>query len=819
MTRENEPLGPLAGIRVVDLARGGAQIAGRILADLGAEVIAVEPPGGAPERRWPPFAEGREESPEGSLYWAAMSLGKRSVVLDLGVQADRGRVLTLLQSADVLIESFPPGALDALGLGYDDVSRRAPGLVYTSITPYGQTGPDAMSPSTDLTVEAAGGLVGLQGDNDRPPVPVGFPQASFHAGAQAAADTIIALNERERSGLGQHLDVSMQAAIVWTLMNATGYPPATGADQPRTGAGRADPPVEVVPGVTGTTLWECADGYVQCILFLGVLGGATLDRLMRHAESEGFVGPSLHGIDWRLWLADVQEGRLEAATARQAMDVVAAFIKRRTKRELLTLALNETLLLAPIYTIADVLADEHLRERGYWQERQGRTTPGLFARLTRTPVRLGEAVPAIGEGQALLETGRSPWMGEGHGGERRLTFDGLKVADFAWVGVGPITSKAFADHGATVVHVETASRPDILRMVPPFKDGIPGIDRSQFMANFNSSKLGLALNLATPEGRTLARRLIDWADVVVESFTPGTMQRWGLDYAAISRERPDLVMLSTCLRGQTGPERAYGGFGGQGAALAGLHGITGWPDRAPVGTWGAYTDFIAPRYAVSALASALYHRARTGLGQHIDLSQIEAAIHFIEPLVLDYTVNGRMAGPAGHNSLYACPHGVYRTAGVERYVAIAVETAEQWQALRSVAPLDEFAADSLSELSARRSCHKAIDRALKAWALDQDPWELAARLKEAGVPASVVLRPSDLYEDQQLAHRRFFVPLEHAVMGRMPYDGPVTLFSATPGGPRGAGPGLGEHSHEVLTELLGLTEEQVAEYAVAGALA
>jgi crotonobetainyl-CoA:carnitine CoA-transferase CaiB-like acyl-CoA transferase len=819
MTSDNTASGPLAGIRVIDLARGGAQIAGRILADLGAEVIAVEPLGGAPERRWPPFAKGREDDPNGSLYWAATSLGKRSVVLDLDAEADRERLQTLVRGADVLIESYPPGTLDAQGFGYKQVSGEAPGLIYTSITPYGQSGPDALSPATDLTVEAAGGLVGLQGDHDRPPVPVGFPQASFHAGAQAAADTIIALNERERSGLGQRLDVSEQAAVVWTLMNATGYPPATGADQPRTGAGRADPPVEVVPGVAATTLWECADGHVQCIVFLGALGGMTLDRVMRHAENEGLVEPALHGIDWRLWLADVQEGRLEAGTARQAMEVVAAFIKRHTKRELLTLALNETLLVAPIYTIADVLSDEQLRARGYWQEREGRTTPGVFARLTRTPVRLGEAVPAVGEGQALLAAGRPLRAAAVRGGDRPLTFEGLKVADFAWVGVGPITSKAFADHGAMVVHVETASRPDVLRMVPPFKDGVPGIDRSQFMANFNSSKLGLALNLATPEGRTLARRLIDWADVVVESFTPGTMERWGLDYAAISRGRPDLVMLSTCLRGQTGPERAYGGFGGQGAALAGLHGITGWPDRPPAGTWGAYTDFIAPRYAVSALASALYHRARTGEGQHIDLSQIEAAIHFIEPLVLDYTVNGHMAGPAGHDSLYACPHGVYRTAGVERYVAIAVETAEQWQGLRSVAPLDEFAAGSLNELSARRACHKAIDHALKTWALEHDPWELMARLKAVGVPASVVQRPSDLYEDKQLAHRRFFVPLKHSVMGTMPYDGPVTLFSATQGSPRTAGPCLGEHSHQVLTSLLGLTDEEVTEYAAAGALA
>src|SRR5690606_16670510 len=157
--------------------------------------------------------------------------------------------------------------------------------------------------------------------------------------------------------------------------------------------------------------------------------------------------------------------------------------------------------------------------------------------------------------------------------------------------------------------------------------------------------------LNVEEGRTIARRLVDWADIVVESFTPGTLARWGLDWETISRDRPDLVMLSTCLRGQTGPERTYTGFGGQGAALAGIHALTGWPDRPPIGPWGAYTDFINPRFGVAALASVLIHRRQTGLGQHIDLGQVEAGIHFIEPLVLDYTVNGRAAGPAGHDSL------------------------------------------------------------------------------------------------------------------------------------------------------------------------
>jgi benzylsuccinate CoA-transferase BbsF subunit len=369
-----------------------------------------------------------------------------------------------------------------------------------------------------------------------------------------------------------------------------------------------------------------------------------------------------------------------------------------------------------------------------------------------------------------------------------------------------------------VVHVESASRPDVLRLAPPFKDGVPGIDRSQFMANFNSSKLGLALNFAKPEAVKLALRLVDWADVVVESFTPGTLERRGLDYAALSRTRPDLVMLSTCLRGQTGPERTYAGFGLQGACLAGLHLITGWPDRPPAGTWGAYTDFINPRFGLGSIAAALRYRARTGRGQHIDLSQTEAAINFVAPLLLDFTVNGRPARATGHDSRYACPHGVFQTAGVQRYIAVAVETEDQWAALKGVAPLERWSKSAYDRLEARLPEKVAIEDALRVWALPQEPLQLVDCLARAGVPAALVQRPSDLYEDPQLKHREFFVTLDHSVMGLTPYDGLATRFSATPGRLRKAAPCLGEDTHLVLSEILGLADEDIAALAAAGAL-
>src|SRR5581483_7395488 len=204
-----------------------------------------------------------------------------------------------------------------------------------------------------------------------------------------------------------------------------------------------------------------------------------------------------------------------------------------------------------------------------------------------------------------------------------LPFSGVRVVDFAWVGVGPIVSRHLADLGATVVRVESSTRPDTLRMAPPFRDGVPGIDRSAFGATFNTNKIGLALNLRLPQAQAIARRLVAWAEIVTESMTPGSMAALGLGYDDLRRIKPDIVMYSTCQQGQTGPYRAFGGYGQHGAATAGLHNLTGWPDRPPSGVFGAYTDFLAPWFLYTALVAALDHRDRTGEGQHLDQSQVE----------------------------------------------------------------------------------------------------------------------------------------------------------------------------------------------------
>ena len=257
----------------------------------------------------------------------------------------------------------------------------------------------------------------------------------------------------------------------------------------------------------------------------------------------------------------------------------------------------------------------------------------------------------------------------------RFALEGVHILDFAWVGVGPITTKYFADNGAEVIRVESASHPDVLRIGPPWKDAIPGINRSQFFASYNTSKKGITLDLGKPKARDIAKRLVPWADIIVESFTPKAMRNWGLDYENLRELRPDLIMLSTCMQGQTGPNALYPGFGQLMAALSGFYYISGYGPGSCTPPYGAYTDFIAPRFSAFALLAALDYRRRTGKGQYIDMSQYEAAMQNLAPALIDYHATGRVLGPQANASARYAPHGAYRCAdedGNERWMAIAV---------------------------------------------------------------------------------------------------------------------------------------------------
>ncbi len=782
----------LGGIRVIDMAGPRGEMAGRVLADLGAEVICVEPPAGSPSRLRPPFHVNGQ-----SIWWQTLALGKKSVLLDVDRPDDRRRLGQLLASADVFIETFEKARAAALKLDYPSLRAVNPRLVVASISPFGQTGPRANDAATDLTVEACGGLVGMQGDVDRPPLPIGMPQASLHAGVQAAADVLIALNARHLTGSGQHLDVSMQSAVVWTLMNATGWPSVVGTNPPGFCENRQQGRPAIAEGIRPYRLFACKDGYATLGIHLPGVGERTMAGAMVWLEEAhpDLFRDDFEDVDWSSWISQIREGTLPVQRFNDAYDAIEAAFKRTTKLELLSIAVIRKLLVAPILNTDDLQRDEQLLAREFWQTVDDLTYAGPFAKLSRTPIVYRHSAPRAGADQALVDAPSSPPPPAAvPKAPATRALEGLKVADFAWVGVGPIMAKALADHGATVIHVESSKRLDVLRTIGPFKDSIPGLNRSHFFANFNTNKKSIDLNLTDPEDLSLAKKIAAWADVIVESFVPGTMARFGLDYATLSQDRDDLVMLSTCMRGQSGPQNSYSGFGNQGAALAGLYSITGWPDRPPAGPWGAYTDFIAPRFGVASIAAALLSRRATGRGQHIDLSQIETGIHFMGPLIPHAFAGGKPVESPGMRSMYASPQGVFAASGEQSYVAISIETDAQWKALTKLCSLPDCATWTAAE---RAQHEDSLVRSIAAWVAQRSAQEVESRCQAHGVPAHCVLWPKDLYADPQLTHREFFQTLHHPEMGTVQFDGHVTKFSSTPPKLDSPGPLLGEHGIEI----------------------
>ncbi len=814
----------LSGYRVLDLSDHRGQLAGQILADLGAEVILVEPPGGSPAREVGPFGAGHEGDPDRSLWFWAYNRGKRSVVLDLDSDAGRDELRRLARHADLLIESEAPGVMAARGLGPDDLSSDNPALVYTSVTPFGQTGPKAGWAATDLTVVAAGMQLGMMGDEDRPPVRIPLDQAFLHAGADAAVGSLVALRERSRSGRGQHVDVSAQAAVLqatqsFSLSHLYRASPVT-----RTAGGTKVGPFHV------RLRSPAADGHVSATILFGEAIGPFGKRLFDWIHAEGECDDSELEIDWLHFVDGVVTGRIPASEYDRIQDVAAAFTSRRTKAELLREALARRLLIVPIATVADVVESEQYAARQYWRSVEvpslGRAVrfPGPFAALSVTPLDTGRPAPALGADDAaalasapsvaLAAAGERAGAAGGTGGSP-LPFEGLKVLDFMWVMAGPAATRVLADYGAQVVRVESANKIETARTIQPFLDDQGGAENSGLYQNMNAGKLGLTLDLTRPEARQVVLDLVRWADVVCESFSPKAMRAWGLSYDDLRKVKPDLIMASSCLFGQTGPLSGLAGYGTMGASLSGFYDMTGWPDREPAGCFGAYTDYISPRFLASALMAALDHRERTGEGQYIDVAQAEASIAFLAPAVLDYEVNGRLAPRPGNRHPVMVPHGVFPTAG-DGWIAVAAQSEEAWRALAAAAGLDPALA--ALDADARRAREDELEAAIANWTAPPDAAALAGALQSAGVAAHAVQTAADATVDPQLAHRGHFVEVEHADHGTVWVENSRFRLSRTPAAVTRGGPTLGQHTFDVLVGILGYDDDRLAELAVAGVL-
>jgi benzylsuccinate CoA-transferase BbsF subunit len=407
--------------------------------------------------------------------------------------------------------------------------------------------------------------------------------------------------------------------------------------------------------------------------------------------------------------------------------------------------------------------------------------------------------------------------------------EGVKVADFSWFGAGPICTNHLATYGATVIRIESETHVDALRTVAPFATGKTGYNVSGYFNNFNAGKYDITLNMNTDEGQKLARKIIEWADVFLTNITPRVIERWGLTYDRLSKWNPKIVAAYQPMQGYDGPHRDFLGFGAVLTPITGYSYISGFPERPPIGLGTNYPDYVInPGHTLVAILAALHHRNRTGKGQRIECAQLESSVAPLAPAIFDYTANGVVQNRAGNHIAEAAPHNAFKCRPLtdggrpmdERWIAIACFNDDEWAALISAVGNPEWANDSkFATHEARKQNEDELDANMSAWTADKDAYEVMGLLQSRGVPAGVVQGARELLdEDEHIKERAYYVYLDHAETGRSAYDGPPFKLSKTPGGLRAPGPLLGEHTEYVCKEILGLSDNEIADLMVAGAL-
>jgi crotonobetainyl-CoA:carnitine CoA-transferase CaiB-like acyl-CoA transferase len=406
-----------------------------------------------------------------------------------------------------------------------------------------------------------------------------------------------------------------------------------------------------------------------------------------------------------------------------------------------------------------------------------------------------------------------------------LPLEGIRVCDLTWVIAGPSATKVLADFGAEVIRVEHGQAVDPIRLGRPIVgDSGPTLNNSGFFNYFNRNKKSMLLNVRHPTGMEILKQLIAVSDVIIENFSSGVLDSWGLDYATLSAIRPGIISCSISGFGHSGRDRAFTTWGPTAQALSGLTFTSGLPGKPPAG-WGySYMDHTAGYYGAIAIMMALHHRNRTGEGQEIDISQVEAGMVLNGPAVLDFTVNGRSwrrpGMPPGNRAWQpaVAPHNTYACAGEDRWLALEARNDAEWQALVRAMDEPEWAAEPrFATNEARLANQDELDARIETWTSELEDYEAMEILQAAGVPAGVCQKASDRFErDPQLAARDWWHSLPHPELGPTDYDGVVPRLALTPGQLRTASPVLGEHTHEILRDVLGLTDDQIAEHEAAG---
>ncbi len=792
--------GPLAHVRAVEITDLRGAMAGRILADLGADVIKIEPPAGERDRWRPPFARDATDG-GGSLPFLYRNANKRGAVADLESADGRAFLDRLLGTVDVLIENLGAEEQRRLRLEPSDLLAEHPALVIVSLSDFGLSGPKAHWRAEPLVAFAASGALFTCGFPDL--APCWLPGYAAHdcAAVFGAVGAVAALMRRVRSRQGCWIEVSAQEAGMsglypWAIPIADYQHlyPMIPSSPPR----MADGAFVVLP---------TRDGYVRFVLGTPRHWQGFLELIGRPEE---LAGPQWEHPIYRLLSADT------------IRDVAGGALRERPRVQVLARARELGVPIAPVNRPEEFVEEEQTRERGFFLRTGFRVLgeapfAGAPFKFSRTPAAVRRPAPLAGEHQGEVVEEIDRW-GASHGltvglAERPVEagqiLAGTRVIDLGVGAVGPECCSLLAELGADVIKIESRANLDFLRKASPD----PGEPNRAWVFNTECrGQKSVAINLGTDRGREVALRLLACADVVVENNRGGVVEAWGLDYERVKEVNPGVVYLSSQGYGKGGPLGTASAFGPLNSAFSGANYLWNHPAAPyPAGSTLNHPDHVASKLAAVAVLAALEHKRRTGEGQFIDMSQAEVAAYLLGEFYLEGPLAGVPPSPPGNRVPYAAPHGVYRCRGDDRWVAVAVLGEAQWRRFVSLAGRGHWAEDPrFTDLPSRLRHQDELDRLVEEWTSGESAEEVARLLQEAGISASVVQNGDDHRADPHLLARGAIVAVEHPEVGRERHVANALRIDGAPVDGGKPAPCLGAHTSSVLSELLGLNEEEIA---------
>lgn len=775
---------PLSELRVLDLADEKGELAGRLLADLGAVVVRVEPPGGGRSRGIPPFKDDR------SLYFATRNSNKLGLVLDLDERQDRARLLELLPRVDVLIESEAPGRLAAMGLGPSELCERFPHLIVLSISDFGQTGPYRDWVATDSTLCAIAGMQCKAGTADREPLFTPGAMAYDIAGIMGAYAAMVAFHQRETTGFGQAIDLSVLEAVAeqtdWAYANGSMIE-ANGQNshQVRNGSG---PIYKIIP---------CKEGFVRLVI---------MSPRQWHAMREWLGEPEyLQDPKYDSFL-----GRMEIADALGV--IVGDLFASLTHLEVAVEAQRRGIVCTPVLSPEQILNNVHYRSREtfvsgeFSPDRSGPFASGFFE-LDRERMGYRVRPPEVDEhaeqiANELWQDARPTPKGDRSAASQ--PFEGLRVLDFGIGGVGVEAARTFAEFGADVIKVESRTYPDFIRVVM-------STEMSASFASSNRSKRGLGLNIKTEEGLELIHELVRQSDLVIENGSTGMMDSMGLGFSKLEELNPGIVMASSQLLGNHGVWADWIGYGPSTQPIGGLVHLWDYPEAGPpAGAGSIFPDHMAGRLLAMVALAGLIRRKRSGKGGHASVAQAEVVVNILADQFLKEGVEPGSVHPRGNRSERGAPWGSYPCAGFEEWVAITVRHDEDWRRLCGAMGEPDWAKNESYSLAAGRlDAQDQIEERLRDWTRTQSAQAVTSTLQMFGVPAAPMYTAREQLRDPHFQARGYGHWLDQQGLGWMALEGPA--FKAT-GASRSAtfqAPLIGEHTREIASVLLGLSEDEI----------